>query len=79
MVRQIFEFQLQSKMAVFLIYTIIKNYVIVFKIGNSKIRPTIAGVVRGVRAIRHLLRVYCIDRAGVAESHDAHPFYCLYD
>ncbi len=25
------------------------------------------------------LRMYCIDRAGVPESHDAHAFYCLYD
>ncbi len=26
-----------------------------------------------------VLRMYCIDRAGVPESHDAHAFYCLYD
>ncbi len=25
------------------------------------------------------LRMYCIDRAGVPESHDAHAFFCLYD
>ena len=25
------------------------------------------------------LRMYCIDRARVPESHDAHVFYCLYD
>ncbi len=25
------------------------------------------------------LRMYCIDRVGVPESHDAHAFYCLYD
>ncbi len=25
------------------------------------------------------LRMYCIDRAGMTESHDAHAFYCLYD
>ncbi len=26
-----------------------------------------------------ILRMYCIDRAGVPESHDAHAFHCLYD
>ncbi len=25
------------------------------------------------------LRMYCIDRAGVPETHDAHSFHCLYD
>ncbi len=25
------------------------------------------------------LRMYCIDRAGVPETHDAHAFHCLYD
>ena len=25
------------------------------------------------------LRMYCIDRVGVPESHDGHAFYCLYD
>ncbi len=25
------------------------------------------------------LRMYCIDRDGVPESHDAHAIYCLYD
>ncbi len=25
------------------------------------------------------LRMYCIDRAGVPESHYAHAFHCLYD
>ncbi len=26
-----------------------------------------------------VLRMYCIDRAGVPETHDAHAFHCLYD
>ncbi len=26
-----------------------------------------------------MLRMYCIDRAGVPETHDAHAFHCLYD
>ena len=26
-----------------------------------------------------ILRMYCIDRAGVPENHDAHAFHCLYD
>ena len=29
--------------------------------------------------VQVLLRMYCIDRARVPESHDAHAFYCLYD
>ncbi len=29
--------------------------------------------------VKVVLRMYCIDRAGVPESHDAHAFDCLYD
>ncbi len=33
----------------------------------------------GARIFPQVLRMYCIHRAGVPESHDAHAFCCLYD
>ncbi len=52
---------------------IVLSYATTFRnLKNSKIPAFFGG------QNQWLLRMYCIDRAGVPESHDAHAFHCLY-
>ncbi len=42
--------------------------------------PHVPNIIKKANSQLHtLLRMYCIDRAGVPETHDAHAFHCLSD
>ncbi len=62
-------------------YMFYNIYVILYskKSHTNELGFTYFKALRSIQSRRLMYCMYCIDGAGVPESHDAHAFYCLYD